>query len=354
MSVNSTNVQTQVNKSNFGAELGTSIAFSGIMSGGFGSITAVKNHKKDVFKVTKANSQVLKAYADKIAPTHDTFTKNLKVSYNYQDYTRLAKQTAKANRKLEKLKNATQLPFFEKIKNLFRKKENKLDLDGYKTKLRNIGKTFDEAQDKLKAGKSISNEVLSHLDNVNDIKKATKGLFKSELKDPFGLFFAGTEMVSRFTTQALPAFKNEGFIAGLKETGKAIAAGGMTLVADAGLSVVFRSLGATVGGFLGPLGASIGSMVGNAIGGMVSNTLVQKIFPAKEQAQELASEAPQEIQQAQPQIAQQVQTQAATNPIQQQDLTAKYANMPSKDQVKRMAYAQAFQGKGDRFNTYYA
>ena len=36
------------------------------------------------------------------------------------------------------------------------------------------------------------------------------------------------------------------------------------------------------------------------------------------------------------------------------DLTAKYANMPSKDQVKQMAYAQAFQGKGGRLGSYYA
>jgi len=330
-------MSSEVSQNNIGSTVGGAFTSSAIMTGGFGGITALKNHRKDVFKATKANNELLKAYADKIAPTHDTFTKNLKVAYNYQDYTRLAKQTAKANRKLEKLKNATELPFFEKIKNFFRKKENKLDLNGYKAKLKNVGTTFADAQDKLKAGKSISNEVLSHLDDVNDIKKATKGLFKSELKDPLGILCAVGETVSRFTSQAIPAFKNEGVVAGLKETGKALLAGGATFVTDIGLSVVFRTIGATIGGFLGPLGASIGSIVGNAVGGMMSNTLVQKIFPAKGQTDELAQDN----------IQQEVTTQAEQPQVL---VTKSGATMPqdktlTPEQVKQLAYAQAFQGK---------
>ena len=421
MSVNSTNAQTQVNKSNFGAELGASIAFSGITSGGFGSITAVKNHGgiRNAYSATRENNKLLKEYAKALGPETDVFTRSIKTAYNYQDFTRLAKQKAKLERKI----NLKKLPLGERIKNLFRANDKKVKLDDYKKGFQKqlddfVGDSgeYGSAVKKLKNGESISTEVLrtsrtkidkkianlealkledkaklplgekiknlfrkdkldidgyiaklntkantlsadDALEAAKTFKQSTKGLLKSELKDPMGIFFAATEVATRFAQEAIPAFKNEGFGAGLKATGKALAAGIATWATDAGLSVVFRTIGATVGGFLGPVGSAIGSIVGNAVGGLLSCKIIQKIFPTKEQTQEIASvpqQMPQEPQQTQAQPAQQEVASAQTNPIQQQDLTAKYANMPSKDQVKQMAYAQAFQGKGGRFNTYYA
>lgn len=413
MSIDSTNMQTQVNKSNFGAELGTSLAFSGVMTGGFGSVTALRSHGRSVIQATKDNNKLLREYGKALGAETDVFTRSIKTAYNYQDFTRLAKQKAKLERKI----NLKKLPLGERIKNLFRANDKKVKLADYK---RGFQQQLDDfvsdsgeygsAVKKLKNGESISSEVLrssrtkidkkiAKLDSTGKLplsqkikdlftgkkttvaeyktklttkanalsaddaleaaktfKQSTKGLLKSELKDPMGIFFAATEVATRFAQEAIPAFKNEGFGAGLKATGKALAAGIATWATDAGLSVVFRTIGATVGGFLGPVGSAIGSIVGNAVGGLLSCKIIQKIFPMKEQTQEIASvpqQMPQEPQQAQAQPAQQEVASAQTNPI-QQDLSAKYANMPSKDQVKRMAYAQAFQGKGGRFNTYYA
>ena len=414
MSIDSTNMQTQVNKTSFGSELGTSVAFSGIMTGGFGSITAVRNHGgiRKAFSATRENNKLLKEYAKALGPETDVFTRNIKTAYNYQDYTRLAKQRAKLERK------AAKLPLSDRIKNIF-KGDNKVTTDTYRAKLDEFNATqFDPAVAKLKKGESISDEVLrtsrtkiekqiarldetgklplgekiknifrknkvdaqsykaklnnkvqklsatDGLEAAKTIRKSTKGLLKSELKDPMCIFFAATETFSRISAEAIPAFKNEGVVAGLKATGKALAAGVATWITDAGFSVVFRTVGATVGSVFGPVGSAIGSLVGNAVGGLLSCKLIQKIFPVKEQPQEVAQEmqqapiqvAQEEQTQIVEQIPQQAQAQAETNSNQQQevDITAKYANLPSKEQVKQMAYAQAFQGKGGRLNTYYA
>ena len=336
--------------------LGTNLAFSGIMSGGFGSITAIKNHGgiKGAIKATKENNAALRAFKDKIAPTNDKFTTNLKTAYNYQEYTRLAKQKAKLEKKIARC--GDKLPFFEKVKNIFRKTEDNLDVAKYKSNMQSIIDDIDIKKSTLEAGENISSDVTKFLSSASDIKSATKGLFKAELKDPFGLFFAGTEVVTRFTQQAIPAFKNEGFIAGLKETAKALGAGVATWFTDAGFSVALRNIGATVGAFAGPVGSAIGSFVGNIIGGFLSNKLIQTIFPMKEQA-----EVPQEDVQETNIEAQKVSTQtqeasSSSNETQatSQDIMTKYANMPSREEVKQAAYAQAFQGKAGRLNRYYA
>lgn len=408
-----TSIQT-TNTSSFGSELGANLAFSGIMSGGFGSITAVRNHGgiRKAFSATRENNKLLKEYAKALGPETDVFTKNIKTAYNYQSYTRLAKQRAKLERKIAKL------PLSDRIKNIFRG-DNKVTTDTYKTKLAEFDATqFDPAVAKLKRGESISEEVLrtsrtkiekqiARLDETGKLpfgekiknifrknkvdtqsykaklnnkaqklsatggleaaktfRQSTKGLLKSELKDPMGIFFAATETFSRISAEAIPAFKNEGVIAGLKATGKALVAGVATWITDAGFSVVFRTVGATVGSVFGPVGSAIGSLVGNAVGGLLSCKLVQKIFPVKEQPQEVAQQmqevpaqiAQQEQIQTVEQIPQQAQTQAEAGLNQQQevDIATKYANLPSKEQVKQMAYAQAFKGKEFQLKGYYA
>ena len=380
MSINSTSIPAKTTTSNLGSEIGTNVAFSGVISGGFGSISAIKNHGgiRKAFKATKENNAVLKEYMGNLPAETDTFTKNIKAAYNYQDYTRLAKKNAKAAKKLAKV---TKLPFFEKVKNLFRTEENKLDLEGYKAKLATTQNEFIETTEKLKNGESISDEVLrsqksklqKKLNGINDnskvplgekiknffrkdsdkiktiedykenlnkkilnasdecldgaksILKSTKGLFKSELKDPMGIFFAATETFSRITTEAIPAFQNEGFVSGIKATGKALAAGVATWITDAGFSVAFRTAGATIGSVFGPVGSAIGSLVGNAIGGLMSCKLIQKIFPVKEMPEQLASETTQNMPQELAQNVEENNIQDTTQ-IPQQTTTKYIAN----------------------------
>ncbi len=104
-----------------------------------------------------------------------------------------------------------------------------------------------------------------------------------ELKDPFGLVNLAMCLGSRITSEAIPAFKEEGAIQGIKATGKAIVAGFAAYFGDVGFSVAFRKLGAIAGfAVAGNAGAGVGSFIGNLAGGIVSNAIVQKIFPYKE------------------------------------------------------------------------
>ena len=273
-------ISQSANKSNFASEVGVNVAFGGVLSGGFGSLSSVRKHGgiKKAIQATKENNKVLKAYKETL--NGDVFLKNLKTSYNYQEYTSLAKKQARIQRKIDK----NSISLFDKFKNIFKK--DKITLGTLK-KEANVA--F-EKMEQLKSGKSISEVAIKHLDNAQSVTQAAKGLFKSELKDPFGMIFAFTETAGRFTSTAIPAFKNEGFIAGLKATFDAVAAGVATFVSDAGLSVVFRTLGATAGAVFGPCGSAVGSFIGNSIGGLLSCKLIQKTFPVKEQQEELIAQ----------------------------------------------------------------
>ncbi|MBR5304710.1 MAG: hypothetical protein IKU37_07790 [Candidatus Gastranaerophilales bacterium] len=343
----SSEVTTATQRTNMFSGIGASLTLSAAMTGGFGSISSIKrNGFKGAIDAAKKNNDAVRAVFKDGANAADVFTRGIATAQNYEQIS----DARKAFEKLKKFENGDKITCWQKIKKIFTQKDYE-----------KINQTmFNEAKEKLTnaAGNGVEDLLKKGTDVSGVVAKGFKGnmtsLLKNEASQKSNFVFAGLEIISRFTSEALPTFKNEGFMAGMKATGKAVLAGVASWAGDVGLSLVFRTVGATIGSFFGPLGAKIGDTIGTLAGGVVSNNLVQKIFPTKEQAQELASEAPQEIQQAQPQIAQQAQTQVATNPIQQQDLSAKYANMPSKEQVKQMAYAQAFQGKGGRFNTYYA
>lgn len=250
--------------------LGGSIAFSGVMTGGFGSLSAIKRYGKNATKITALNNAQVKEFLKKNNFAQDVFTKNLSAAKNYENLSQAQKQAAKLNKITNKKDGMT---FFQKIKKVFTKKDyatlNKQDLDTAKDNLEDI-------KNNLKKG--IDTTGIS----AQSFSKNLTSTFTKELKDPMGIFFSATEAFSRFTSEAIPAFKNEGVGAGLKATGKAIAAGVANFFTDAGLSVAFRTIGTAVGGFFGPVGASIGSIVGNTVGGFLSNKIIQKIFPTKD------------------------------------------------------------------------
>lgn len=345
----SSEVTTATKKTNMLTGVGPSLAMSAAMTGGFGSISSVKrNGFKGAIDAAKKNNEAVRAVFKDSANAADVFTRGIATAQNYEQIS----DARKAYEKLKKFENGDKITCWQKIKKIFTKKD-----------YAKINQTmFDEAKGRLTnaAGNGVEDLLKKGTDVSGVIAKGFKGnmtsLLKNEASQKSNFVFAGLEAISRFTSEALPTFKNEGFMAGMKATGKAVLAGVASWVGDVGLSLVFRTAGAAIGSFFGPLGAKIGDTIGTLVGGVVSNNLVQKIFPVKEQAQEIANapqEISQEVQQAQIQPIQQEVASTQTNPI-QQDLTAKYVNMPSKDQVKQMAYAQAFQGKGGGFNTYYA
>ncbi len=337
----------------------TSVAMSGVMTGGFGSLSSARRFGiNGAIKTAKLNNETLRAFADKHKDV-DFFTRGYATARNYEELARAKKNFAKLKKITEKDSGIT---FFQKIKKVFTKKDYKaineanfkeadVLLNGAKDK---TGKILSEGlETKLKRGVDIA-EVTS-----KSLGKNLGSLFKSELKDPFGIFFAGTEVVTRFASQAIPAFKNDGFIAGMKETGKALAAGAATFVTDAGFSVAFRTVGAAVGSIIGPLGAAVGSIVGNAIGGMLSCNLINKIFPMKEEqanGQEVA-QSTNEIVQAQG-FTQSSPTQAQVAAAMPKNQNGNQLNFSSDnltpEQVQKLAYSQAFPKNAAKINGFYA
>ena len=150
---------------------------------------------------------------------------------------------------------------------------------------------------------------------------------------------------------------------------------GADLVGYAAGGAVGRAIGSAIGlgvSFLIPVipkgvaakwGGNIGEMVSSLIVGGAVTKGVDKALGIKEDesaitipqetSEEEEVQIAQETNQEQPQATSQASQEAVSNPI-QENLTAKYANMPTKDQIKQMAYNQAFQGKGGRFGAYYA
>ncbi len=326
----SAEISTTANKSNIAGELGTSVMFGGLLTGGFGARSAISSHGgiKRAIEATKNNNRVLRTYADKIKDSGDSFTNSLKIANNYEVYTSLAKKEAKLAKKLAKINKKGKLPLFTRITNYFKKDENKITKEILQTRHKDASNTLRNAKAQLENGENIfettkttffthktKKTALGHLADASSLKASSKALFKSELKDPLGIFSAIYEAGTRFTSDALPAFKNEGFSAGIKETAKALAAGGATLVSDAGFSVLFRTIGASIGTVIAPgVGSAIGSIVGNALGAFVSCKFIQKIFPSKSQTEKLNNE-----QTVQNSIE---QTQISTNEIAQEESNA--------------------------------
>ena len=240
-------MSSEVTQNNTGSFLSSALASSAVMSGGFGSLSAIRRNRgiENAIKQTIANNRTVKEAFGEMS-LGDRFVKNATMGKTYGEYVDAQKKVVKLN----KIKDSKLPSWLQKIFHPF---TDVKDIDGEIIKAEKARKVVD---DNLK---NLNKLEITPKDFTKNMGKT----FKSEFKDPLGIFFAFTETATRFTSQALPAFKNEGFIAGMKETGKALMAGTMTLVTDAGLSVAFRTIGATIGGFLGPLGASIGSIVGN-------------------------------------------------------------------------------------------
>ena len=353
----SAEISTTANKSSIAGELGTSVMFGGLLTGGFGARGAISSHNgiKRAIEATKNNNQVLRTYADKIKDSGDSFANSLKIANNYDVYTSLAKKKAKLVKKLAKIEKKGKLPLFTRITNYFKKDENKVTKEILQTRYKDAQSALKKAKTQLENGENIfettkttffthktKKTALGHLADANSLKTSSKALFKSELKDPLGIFSAVYETGTRFMSDALPAFKNEGFSAGIKETGKAIAAGGATLVSDAGFSVLFRTIGASIGTIIAPgVGSAIGSTLGNILGSFVSCKLIQKIFPSKSQTEKLNNEQTAQNNTEQTQTSANEIAQEQTNTVQENAIQetaiptyyrkrSKYEGMPSR------------------------
>lgn len=309
--------------------LGMSLGMSAVMTGGFGAISAAKRNGGIIKAINDARTvgttdiltpkgKIVKDFVGQNAGMQslDVFTRSTITAQNYDAFTQAQKNLAKYTKLADKRGGAS---FFQKLRRVFTRKDYALLNEKNKE---NAEKSLRVIKENLTNGKAATDAIQGQLDNfakaaqkgkLSSLKANSASIFKSELKDGMGLFMTGLTVFSSFTSEAIPAFKNEGFVAGLKVTARAIAQGATNFVADAACSTVFRQVGAAIGSVVGPVGSAVGSMVGNAVGAFVSGKIVQKIFPPKENmkiadAQNAQQYVPQQAQYQNQYVNQQAQT----------------------------------------------
>lgn len=351
--------------------LGMSLGTSAVLSGGFGAVSAIKRNGGiqaaiDDARATGATvpskGSIIKDFVNnKSLDGLDVFSKSTIAAQNYDAFTQAQKNLARMTKITNKKSGTT---FFQKIKGAFTHEDYQLE----NTKALQAAKdNLESIENNLKNGKAANAMLQNQLNDVtkavqkgklSSIKANSASLFKSELKDPMGLLFSGITIMNGITSEAIPAFKNEGVVAGLKATGKAIAQGVTNFVSDAAFSTVFRQIGAAVGSALGPVGAAVGSMIGNTVGAFVSGKLVQKIFPSKDNTQIASTQNAQQYEAQQTQYQNQYanqqaqyRNQYATQQAQTFDFDAAARNIEQKKQEFRQnAFAQS--GYGSKIGYY--
>lgn len=318
---------------------------------------------------------------------------------------------SKASKKLQKLENYQKgaIPFKEKIFNILRKKENKITKDNLAALIENAKKT------KKEAGKNVSDIAAAiNSKNAQNLKTTLEGIdegYKNSMKFIEGIKSGqsalksfGSQVTSNFKkefslakgnrfnagfnyvmtaiqfipnifSKVVPAFKNNGFKAGMTELGQTLLQAGTDLVAYAAGGAVGRTIGAAIGALvvpLNPIGAFIGGLVGDMLGSMFvggkacgvvekitnkddyKNTGNVELATEEEKAQIAVSQqtaqiaASQEAAQATvPQGTTRTKTQSGSRiNVTQENLTP--------EQLQKLAYAQAFPKNASKIGKYYA
>ena len=402
----SSELTTAQQKTSFGSTVMSASIMPAISVGG-GAAIAVKAHG-GIGKAIKAQNHEAFKNLNKTLTNQgvDMFTRSQAIARGYDEYKNLAKASAKANKKLAKLEKKGDLSFWTKIKNFFSK--NKVDEETIRKTAQQNSQTLQKADNAIKGvvTEGLTKETAETFDSavknidVSEIPKkggiltdafefssknaakaaqeateqgfktAAKGFgncvkqnFKNELgwkNGKFNYFMTLLQFIPNIKNDVIPAFKEEGFWAGMKSLGKTSIRMVADLVGYSSGGAIGRVLGAAIGNIIMP---GVGSKVGAAVGDMLTSVVVgstvtkgvDKLLGVKEEDEAMQNEATQIEQLQQEQSQEQPQEQSQEQPQEQtQDLMAKYANMPSKDEVQRLAYAQAFQGQKGRLNSYYA
>ena len=267
----------------------------------------------------------------------DIFTRSQTIAKAYDDgYAPLAKSVAKANKKLQKLLDKKDISLKDKIINLFIRDPNKkitfyskkyaletqchvasTNLEKAKNALRESVGNFDSekldtalglCEKKIKkCGSELTEEVVQGkgifqnadafskkiaqevaevgtkatiIRTIRGFSNAVKSNFRRELSPKFGFFnyvMTGFQFLPSFKNDVLPAFKNKGFLNGIKETGITMLRIVADLVGYASGGAIGRAVGAVVGGTICPgVGHKIGAMAGDMFATMLVGTMVVK------------------------------------------------------------------------------
>ncbi|MBQ8848380.1 MAG: hypothetical protein IJ003_05495 [Candidatus Gastranaerophilales bacterium] len=325
-----------------GANLGV-YALMPTMTMGVGTVKNMRRWGKSpsaiIGKLSGANTN---EFIQRIAPNADYFTKTTIAGQVGDAYKGLAKTAGKYEKKIAKAQaNLTkaQAKTGWGSKGAVRDAQNKLKaLTDKGTKAQeviakrnaadNAMKAFDGSETALKdvskklgLNRDIAEQIAkggtkTALGTVKGFCSSVAGNFKQEISIKNGngrinyLMTALTTVGPKIQSNVIPAFKNEGFGAGMKEVGKVIAQGAADVFGYAAGGAVGRTIGSAVGGFLGGIlgkngkaaswGASVGATLGDMIGSIFVGSkvcgAVDKVIGADESsqvAQQQANEQPQ-------------------------------------------------------------
>lgn len=301
------NINTAPQKSSLLKDTASGLGMNAIITGGFGGVSCVKRNGgfSKAIESVKANNKVLENFASKLDPDMDVFTKNHVIAKNYEEYTKAASQLQKL-KKLEAKQAAGKFDLFNKRAKAIQK-------------LKNDKSALDDTVENIKNGNAAAKY------KGVSLKSDVKGLFKEELLNPANVLIVGIGIISRATSEVIPAFKEQGFKAGMKKLGSCIAKTAVDTVSNAGFSAVFRVLGSTALSFLGPVGRALGGTLGDMVGSIISSKIITKVFKEDKIADTSADEATiadasqQQEETTAPQVAQvdinTTNTTASTNPI---------------------------------------
>jgi len=279
-------------KQSFGSTVAGYAAFPAITQGG-SAMTAIARQKGNIKKAIAAqNHQGFKNLAGNLKS--DTFTKklanNLQIANEYDAYKSIVKDNAKLSKKLAKAtkkgKDVTELSKQAKKASDTLKEADKALSNGKSVIEATSAKAAKEAAEEAakKAGKTakeISEAGAKAFKNASEV--SVKGVIKQEAKSVMNVGFAALfTFLPTFINNAIPAFKNDGFKAGLKETAKALGFAG----ADLGLSAVATAIGGAIGGAIGSVFCpGVGTGVGRTVGAGIASAVVStKVANAAEKA----------------------------------------------------------------------
>ncbi len=238
-----------------------------VVTTGAGAIGAIKrNHgiKNALEACRKADFKKIQGILE-----GDCFTKAGALAENYEKYRSLAKNASKLTGKVAKGK----ISIIDKFFNLFRSQDKKVTIDVIKKKSEDAIKALDGATDALKSGKLLVEEAAER-----GLKNNAKKFFKNEVKNPIVIIMTAIEAIPEITGKIIPTFKEKGFLAGLKQTGKSLLKIGSNFVSYAAGSALGRVVGSAIGTIICPgAGSAIGAKIGDMIGSMFIGSKVTKV-----------------------------------------------------------------------------
>ena len=272
----------------------SSLAFPTAITG-FGALSSIKRNKGIKNAIQATRSAEFRTFNTALKKGGiDIFTRGAICVEKYEKYKELAKKASKGK-----------LTLGQKFLNLFKKEGNKLTEEAVKS-------SADAAKNSANGfigGLANEAKTITETAAKSGFKSNVKNLFKKEAKSKMTWVFTAIEAIPEIKDKIIPAFKNEGFGAGMKQVGKSTLKLGSSFLSFTLGGSLGRVIGSAIGTAICPgvgstIGAAIGSMFGMGVTGKVADKAVQKITGEKE-------EVPQaEVQEAAPTEAQETVAQA--------------------------------------------